>query len=276
MGGELLHATSAERPRTFYASVMRLLQVSRVPFLVGGTFAFEQYGGFTRGTKDLDLFLCPEDWPRAAAAANAHGFDVELTFSHWLGKINAGDLFVDCVFAGGNGLGPVEPDWFLHGVPSNVCGVPVLLCPLEELICSKSFVMERERFDGADVLHLLRNHGATLDWARLLERYGGHWHVLLAHLVLFDFVYPGERQTVPHDVLRTLSERLLCERQRAGGDRICRGPLLSRLQYLVDITEWGYADPRLQPQGTLTQEQVDEWTEAGLREGRVAEQIEPC
>jgi selenocysteine lyase/cysteine desulfurase len=50
------------------------------------------------------------------------------------------------------------------------------------------------------------------------------------------------------------------EPSRAG--RICRGPLLSRAQYLVDIEEWGYADARLGPHGVMTEAEVARWTAA--------------
>ena len=62
--------------------------------------------------------------------------------------------------------------------------------------------MERERFDGADVSHLLRAFAETLDWPRLIRRFGKHWHVLFAHLVLFTFIYPGERHRIPESVMR--------------------------------------------------------------------------
>lgn len=38
----------------------------------------------------------------------------------------------------------------------DVLGIPVQLCPPEEMLWSKSYVMERERYDGAEVMHLLR------------------------------------------------------------------------------------------------------------------------
>jgi len=50
--------------------------------------------------------------------------------------------------------------------------------------------MERERYDGADIAHILRARAADLDWERLLERFAGHWHVLLSHLILFEYL-PG-------------------------------------------------------------------------------------
>ena len=69
------------------------------------------------------------------------------------------------------------------------------LCPLEELVWSKAFVQERERFDGADVLHLLRDAGRDIDWPRLVARFGDYWPVLLSHLVSFHFVYPDHRDS---------------------------------------------------------------------------------
>ena len=75
--------------------------------------------------------------------------------------------------------------------------MPVQIAPAEETIWSKAFVMERERFDGADVAHLILGHGDKLDWQRLLERFGPHWRVLLAHLVLFGFIFPSARSRVP-------------------------------------------------------------------------------
>ena len=61
-----------------------------------------------------------------------------------------------------------------HGVPSVVLEVPVHLAAAEEMIWSKAFVMERERYDGADILHILRKSAREVDWVRLLRRFGPH------------------------------------------------------------------------------------------------------
>ncbi len=128
---------------------------------------------------------------------------------------------------------------------------------------SKAFIMERERYDGADVAHVLRACAATLDWPRLIRRFGPHWHVLLSHLVLFAFVYPSERHLVPDWVVRELSGRFVQEMGLPPSPaRVCRGTLLSRAQYLVDIERWGYRDARLEAPATMTPEQVDTWTAA--------------
>ena len=44
--------------------------------------------------------------------------------------------------------------------------------------------------------------------------------------------------------------------------RLCQGTLLSREQYLADITRWGYEDGRLMPHEQMTAEDVERWTAA--------------
>ncbi len=124
--------------------------------------------------------------------------------------------------------------------------------------------MERERFDGADVIHLLRACGPALNWDRLLRRFDRHGQLLLAHLVLFGFVYPGERDKIPPRVLDRLFERWRNGTGRAeDGERLCQGTLLSRMQYLYDTERWGYQDARQPPCGVMTPEQITHWTAAG-------------
>src|SRR6185503_16206765 len=101
----------------------------------------------------------------------------------------------------------------------------VLVCPPEEMIWTKAFVMERERFDGADVNHLIRHEGHRLDWDRLVSRFGPYWRVLFAHLVLFGFVYPQHQDLIPRAVLRRLARRL--DRRERGANGACFGTLLS-------------------------------------------------
>jgi hypothetical protein len=142
-------------------------------------------------------------------------------------------------------------------------GIPVRLCPPEEIIWSKSYVQERERFDGADIAHLIRQSGRRFDWNRLIRRFGEHWRVLLAHLVNFGFTYPGERDLVPEWVLRELTDRLLREaKEPPPQEKVCRGTLLSREQYLVDVAMWGYRDGRLKPAGNMSAGEITHWTAA--------------
>src|SRR5262249_13068499 len=160
--------------------------------LVGGAYALQHYTGVVRHTKDFDVFVRPVDCQRVLDVFSAAGYRTELSFPHWLGKVFGGHGdFVDVIFSSGNGVAPVDSGRVAHAVDARVVGEPVRLCPVEEIIWSKGYVLERERYDGADINHLLRACGRDLDWRRLLGRYGAHWRVLLSHLVLFGFVYPG-------------------------------------------------------------------------------------
>ena len=135
----------------------------------------------------------------------------------------------------------------------SVLGVIVRLSPVEEMIWSTAFILERERFDGADAAPLLRATGPSLDWPRLLMRFGDHWRVLLTHLILFGFIYPDKRQNVPAWVMDEHLPRLSVSRPNLLNDA-CYGTLLSREQDLRDITHWRYHDARHEPHGAMTEE----------------------
>ena len=247
----------------FYCHVLATLRDSQVPFLVGGAYAFQHYTGIVRYTKDFDIFVRPADCERALDALSAAGFRSELTFPHWLGKAYQGENFVDLIFRSGNGVSKVDGEWFEHAVAAEVLGVAVKLCAIEEIIWTKAFILERERCDSADVAHLLRAQAEQLDWQRLLRHFDAYWRVLLGHLVLFGFIYPSERSRIPGWVMDDLIGRLRSELDSpAPTERVCRGTLLSRAQYLIDVRRWGYKDARLRPGGTMTAEEIAQWTAA--------------
>jgi len=245
----------------FYIDALRKLVESGIPFLVGGAFAFSHYSHVRRNTKDIDIFVKPEDCARVLARFEALGYDTEMPFPHWLGKIHSRGYFMDVIFNSGNGVAKVDDLWFEHAVKTNVLGIIVRLSPAEEMIWSKAFIQERERFDGADVAHLLRETGPSLDWPRLLMRFGDHWRVLLSHLILFGYVYPDKRQNIPAWVMDELIRRLSVSRPNLQND-VCYGTLLSREQYLHDLHQLKYRDGREEPEGPMTREQIAIWTRA--------------
>jgi len=226
------------------AEALRALAGSNVPFLVAGAYAFFEYTGIFRDTKDLDVFLRRADLDAAFQVLEGAGFRGEIAEPGWIGKAWRGQWFVDLIYSSGNGVAVVDDLWFDHARRGVVMGVPVRLAPPEEMIWSKSFVLERERYDGHDVSHLLRAVGQDLDWDRLLARFDRYWEVLLSHLLLFRFAYPGERSKVPDRVLEELVGRL---EEQLGTDHpsaLCRGNLISRVQYRHDLEQLGYEDGR--------------------------------
>ena len=260
---------AASATRRFFRRSLLDIRAGGFEALVGGGYALEGLLGAGRSPRDLDLFVRRRDVKPLLRHLESRGYQIEDVFPHWLAKVRRGGDHVDLIFDGGNGACPVDDEWFEHGVPARVLDVDVRLCPPEEMIWSKSFVMERERFDGADVAHLLREYAETLDWTRLLRRFGRHWHILHAHLVLFSFIYPSERHRIPAAVVRRGMRRMEAEMLAPGPEPVCRGTLISRAQYLVDTKQWGYRDARLAPLGGMTREEESIWTAAiDARESR--------
>lgn len=229
--------------RAFYAQVLRTLKKTRIPFMLGGTYAVNAYVGTTRPTKDIDVFCRPGDYPRLLTAAAEAGFRTEVEDERWIGKIVRGKHYCDVIFGSANAATPVTEAWFGESRSAKVLGVAVKLLPPTELVWSKCFISDRYKFDGNDVVHILLRENASIDWQRLL-RYGDqHWEVLLIHLLRFRYVYPSERSLVPMWLLKELLARLadqlmLPEPQR----KACRGRIFSQADFEIDVQEWGFAD----------------------------------
>jgi len=233
----------ATQRNAFFRRALTFLTESDIPVMVGGTYALERYTGMARQTKDIDVFVLPRDCRRALRILADAGYGTEMTHPEWLAKAFHEGFFMDIIFNSGNGLCPIDQLCLEHAPDDRVLGVPVKLLPAEEMIWSKVFIMERERYDGADVAHILLRRGKELDWKHLLLRMEPYWEVLLVHVMLFDFIYPGERACIPEEV----REELMHKRRdfAPGEERLCRGPILSKTQYLADLELWGFHDVRV-------------------------------
>lgn len=227
----------------FYADAIGELIQARIPFLVAGTFAVSAYTGISRATKDLDIFCKAGDWPRVLSHFKDRGDEVYIEDERWLGKVVRGTAFFDVIFASSNGTTPVSDGWFKTARRSNVLGHSVWLVGPTELVWSKCFIQNRNRYDGADVAHLILRAHDELDWKRLLQHMEVHWEVLLIHLLNFRWIYPSERDRVPAWLMDELLDRLSHQRQLPPPQiRICRGRMFSSADYEIDVREWGYTD----------------------------------
>jgi len=262
MAYQSTHEDPGRDTNTFYRRTLHVLSDAHIAFLVGGSHAYLQYTGIVRDTKDFDLFVQRADVERALEALRDAGYRTEITFPHWLAKAWQHGDHVDLVFASGNGICRVDDDWFTHALEADVLGMPVKIAPIEEFLWQKSFVMERERFDGADVMHLIRHCADSIDWERLLRRFDRNWPLLLTYLTFFTFVYPSERHRIPAALYDDLIARLQASlgAPQNGDERICQGTLVSRAQYMVDIGQYGFLDARLAPRGNMSPEDAIFWT----------------
>ena len=228
-----------------HGRALALLQDAGMNPMVGGAYAMRTHAGLWRDTKDLDLFLRKDRIGEALRLLARAGYRTELTDPLWIAKAFDGPYFIDLIFCSGNGIAVVDEQWEQRAARAEVLGREALIVPAEEMIWQKAYIQERERFDGADIHHLLRCGGAQLDWKHILRRFGDHWPVLLGHLVSFRFAFPSDKDQVPSWVMRELMARLnRAEDAPAEAERICRGSLLSRQQYLIELNEHGYGDAR--------------------------------
>lgn len=255
--------------RGLYAYVLASLTEVEMPFLLGGGLSLSYYTGIERPIKDLDIFVQPKDVEEVLRELRNAGLRTEITSPHWLAKAHYETWTVDIIYNSGNGAGAVDEGWFENARRSIALGVPVLMVPAEEMIWQKALISERERFDGADVAHLLLSCAETLDWDRLIRRFDTNWRVLLSHIILFGFIYPSERDRIPEIIIATLLDRLCCETftKEHPSQKICQGTLLSRQQYLVDINQWGYRDGRLEG-GYMSSQEIKLWTDKIINDER--------
>lgn len=230
--------------RRIYKEALQKLNEAGIAYVVSGLYAIYEYAGIYRQTKDLDLLFEPQDVLGAAHVLRDAEFKVLLKQTHWIAKARKDGATVDLIFGMGNGLAIIDEDWYRHSRPGILAATPVRVAPPEELIWHRLFISERHRSDMADIVHLILTRGDELDWERLLDRVGDHWRLLLAQLHFFDFVYPGHRRRIPTWVREDLYERAY-EMIRAPGDpSVCRGTLVSRFSFAIDVNEWNFTDLR--------------------------------
>ena len=238
--------TESSDCQAVYARGLQALVDANVPFLVGGGFALFAYLGRWRNTKDIDLFIQPEDLEDTLYAMARAGFTVEIADTAWLAKARMDGALIDIIFCSYNGLFPVDESWHANGRPAEVLGVPVRVVGPEEIIVSKCFVAARDRFDGGDVSWLLRALGSDLDWRRIESLMKDHWQVLLWQLMHFLYVFPAAKRIVPRDTWSRLLRKMRQELNTSApdDDRVCRGPMLDPRLYKKDLRDRGAADPR--------------------------------
>src|SRR6266487_4255341 len=160
----------------------------------------------------------------------------------------------------------VDDSWFERAHDDELFGLHVKLCAPEEMVWMKAYIMERERFDGADIAHILQSCAEKLDWPHLVHRFGPDWRVMLSHLVLFGYIYPSEHGRIPAAIMDDLISRLRKDAPTAGPERVCRGTLLSRKQYLLDVQERGFRDARLEDRVHMDDKDIAHWTRAIAKE----------
>jgi hypothetical protein len=227
---------------SFYREALDMLNKSGARYMVGGAFALFHYTGIFRDTKDMDIFCKSSEYPKILKFFAEKGYRTEVADVRWLAKIFKDDYFIDVIFDTTNNICRVDELWYHNALKAEFEGISILVVAPEELIWSKVYVQNRERFDGADVNHLLLKQGKDLDWKRLMHHMEQHWHILLAQVLMFQFVYPSDfHEIIPRWVFDELMVRAHEQYDVPSPlEKVCRGPIIDQTQYGVDIKEWNY------------------------------------
>ncbi len=236
-----------------FREILELFERERTPYAVAGAFALQEHTGICRDTKDLDLFLTAEDAVRALELLRRERFESEVCDPVWLFKAHRDGFFVDLITGMSNATIVVDQSWIHRSKPATVHGVKTRVLAAEELLASKLFVTRRERFDGADIAHVIYGTRGKLDWQRILQLAGDNWEMVFWSLVLFRYVYPAQTHFVPMDVWCDLLNRFQNALNHPDPNAPFRGSLIDDKMFAIDLNEWGlnnlmqdYRERRLQ------------------------------
>jgi hypothetical protein len=231
----------AKQARLF-REVLRLFEREQLHYAVSGAFALERHTGVSRSTKDLDVFMSPDEISDALVRLTSKGFRSEIRDPVWLAKAHRDGFFVDLIGGMSNGAITVDESWMERSHAAKVLGVKTRVLAPAELFASKLFVTRRERFDGADIAHIIFGTRGRLDWERILELAGEHWELVLWNLILFHYVYPAQSSYVPQAIWQRLLGRFADETRASDRRAAFRGSLIDHRMFAIDVEEWGFED----------------------------------
>jgi hypothetical protein len=228
-----------------YARWLRILNDADVPYALGGAYAVYAYTDAWRDSKDLDVFLKPRHLKTALDALRQAGFETEVRDRFWLAKVHRPPFYMDLLFAVRHTTAlEVSSHWFASCLPAEFLGVRTCLLSLEELIASKIYLASRDRFDGADIAHLIRAVKGRVAWSHVVELLGGDEEIVLWHLLFFHYVYPGHADYLPTEMMEKAFERVRAGWRAPRSPRSFRGMLLDPQVFATDRERWGYDDTR--------------------------------
>jgi len=227
------------KQQALFREILALFEKKHISYAVAGAFALREHTGICRETKDLDLFLTSDNATLAFQHLREKGFECEVCDPVWLFKAHRNGFFVDLITGMSNAALVVDDSWIKRARPAVVCEAQTRVLAAEELLASKLFVTRRERFDGADIAHVIYGTRGKIDWVRVLSLAGEHWEILFWALVLFRYVYPAQTHYVPADLWRELLSRFQEAISHPDPAARFRGSLVDDKMFAIDLNEWG-------------------------------------
>lgn len=186
---------------TLYRVVLEAAQRQGMRFALGGGFAFSAYARRWRDTKDMDLYVLPDERQAMIEIVLASGFadyfEREPYDRNWIFRGYREGVIVDVIWQMANQRAKVDDRWLTRGPEITIRGLTVRLLAVEDLIWAKLYVLQRERCDWPDLLNVIYVQGPQMDWNYLLEQVGDDAAVLGGVLHLLGWMCPERAQELP-------------------------------------------------------------------------------
>jgi predicted nucleotidyltransferase len=190
-------AAEEQRFVTAFDATISALEGARIPYVLMGGVASATVGR-PRVTRDIDLFVRPEDARHVLDVFARAGFDTEERFPHWLYKAWKDGILIDVIFRSAGDI-YLDDEMLARSTVAEYKGREFRLIPPEDLLVIKAIVhdehMPRHWHDALGIVA-----GDELDWDYLLRR-ARHGARRVLSLLLYA---QSNDLLVPADVLRQL------------------------------------------------------------------------
>jgi hypothetical protein len=184
-----------------YRRVLEAAEQQDLRFAIGGGLAFSAYARRWRNTKDMDLYVLPEERQAMIDLVRASGFvdyfNRDPYDRNWIFRGYREGVIVDVIWQMANQRAQVAPPWLARSMEITIRGVPVRLLSVEELIWAKLYVLQRERCDWPDLLNVISVQGDQMDWAYLFDQLGDDAPVLGGVMNVLGWMCPDQVQRLP-------------------------------------------------------------------------------
>jgi predicted nucleotidyltransferase len=164
-----------------------------IPFLIIGGIASAVMGR-DRGTRDIDLFVRPEDARRALDALEDSGFETKVAFPHWLYKGFKRDVLCDVIFRSSKDV-LLDDEMLRRAQEREFRGHVLPIAPPEDLLIMKAVAADEDTprywYDALGIIA----HADGLDWEYLVRRGKQHGVRRILSLLIYaqsnDLVVPA-------------------------------------------------------------------------------------
>jgi hypothetical protein len=191
-----------------YRLAIQTLRAAGVRFLLGGGFAFATFTGRWRDTKDIDLYILPDQRDLAAAALSRAGFvdyyDRLRYDRKWIYRSIRANVIVDVIWSMANQRAQVDELWFERAGSITIRGEKLQVVPRAEFLWCKLYILQRDHCDWTDIFNLLYTSGPDIDWPHLLARLEDDVPLLKAMLTAYGWLCPKRLLKLPKALWREL------------------------------------------------------------------------